>query len=133
MQYGNAIFHRLQLLIKFINFCALICSGLYTSNVFPLLLRENRALRWIASLFVSKFFQTYDSARKFISLNSHCTMKGLIFTILWKQISAPWRFRATVTASWKHFSSMLYGFIVAFLWFIDLKLVLVHLKCKLLT
>ena len=77
-------------------------------------------LRIIVGLFFSIFSSHLTLVGHLFFFQLHLLMKGLIFNILCEPFPISSSFNATVAAYWKHLSSPLIGFVVAFLFFIQL-------------
>ena len=67
--------------------------------------------------FVQTFSSLLSVMENLISFQLYLSIKGSIYDIFWLFFSMFWWFNATVKASWKQLSSLLFRFIVAFLFF----------------
>ena len=73
----------------------------------------------IVRLFFSNFFHSFFPEEKFISFQLYLPIKDLIFDILFECILISLWFNASIAAYWKHLSSLFFGFIISFLFFIQ--------------
>ena len=112
----NAIFLIIKRITLFSRFS--LHFDLYTCLTFLVLWGAYNILRAIVFFcFFSNFFQSFLTDGKYISFQLYCSIKGLIFDILWGSFLIYSWFNASVIANWKYLPSLFLGFIVAFLFF----------------